>query len=103
MPCTDLNLEYLIILDYIEVHPITVYFTSTYHNFNILFILLLTLLSHNSYLVAQTAQAPENEHPPTAMLSKVKTIVGTCKVNRIVWQVLIHLLLLLCLQHITII
>ena len=36
------------------LHPITVYFTSSYHNFNIPFILLLTLLSHNSCLAAQT-------------------------------------------------
>ena len=63
------------------LHPITVYFTSTYHNFNILFILLLTVLSCNSCLATQTAQAPENEHTATALLSKVKIMVGTCKVN----------------------
>ena len=62
-----------------------VYFTSSYHNFTVLFILLSTLLSHYSCLVAQTSQSPENKHPPTALLCKVKIIVGTCKVNRNVW------------------
>ena len=68
-----------------NLHPITVYFKSSYHNFIIPFILLSTLLSPNSCLVAETAQAPENEHPPTALLSKDKIIVGICKVNRNVW------------------
>ena len=68
-----------------SLNPITVYFTSTYHNFNILRILLTTLLSCNSCQAAQTAQAPKNEHALTALLSSDKIMVGTCKVNRNAW------------------